>query len=90
MRFLRTQGLDPIFRSNDGSICGNLYTSTVDGRRVAYSLLLSRGWIRVALAAPAHAEFSVIGVENRYGCNDMSTLSVYRRPLPDASDSLAP
>ena len=85
IRFLLTQGLDPIFRSNDGSNCSNLDTSTVDARRAAYSLLLSRGLIRIALAVPENAEFSVIGVENRYGCNDMSTLSVYRRPLPAAN-----
>ena len=77
--------MDPIFRSNDGSNCSNLDTSTVDARRAAYSLLLSRGLIRIALAVRENAEFSVIGVENRYGCNDMSTLSVYRRPLPAAN-----
>jgi hypothetical protein len=83
LRFLLTQGLDPIFRTNDGSNCDhNIDTSTVQGRRSAYSLLLSRGLIRIALAAPANAQFTVVGVQNPYGCNDMSTLSTYRRPLP--------
>jgi len=83
LRFLLTQGLDPIFRTNDGSNCDhNIDTSTVQGRRSAYSLLLSRGLIRIALAAPANAQFTVVGVQNPYGCNDMSTLSMYRRPLP--------
>jgi cytochrome c peroxidase len=83
LRFLLTQGLDPIFRTNDGSNCDqNIDTSTVEGRRQAYSLLLSRGLIRIALSLPANAEFTVQSVSNPYGCNDTSTLSMYRRPLP--------
>ena len=83
LRFLLTQGLDPIFRTNDGSNCDqNIDTSTVQGRRQAYSLLLSRGLIRIALPIPAGAEFTVQGVSNPYGCSDTSTLSMYRRPLP--------
>jgi len=82
-RFLLTQGLDPIFRTNDGSNCDqNIDTSTLEGRRKAYSLLLSRGLIRVALPVPANAEFTVQKVSNPYGCSDASTLSMYRRPLP--------
>jgi hypothetical protein len=50
LRFPRTQGLDSIFRINDGSNCDhNIETSTVEGRRAAYSLLLSRGSIRIFL-----------------------------------------
>src|SRR5215469_16346029 len=83
LRFLVTQGLDPIFRTNDGSNCDhNIDTSTADGRRAAYSLLLNRGLIRIALAVPANAEFSVVSVQNPYGCNDTAPLSMYRRPLP--------
>ena len=83
LRFLLTQGLDPIFRTNDGSNCDqNIDTSSVQGRRQAYSLLLSRGLIRIALPMPANAEFTVQGVINPYGCSDTSTLSMYRRPLP--------
>jgi hypothetical protein len=83
LRFLLTQGLDPIFRTNDGSNCDHgIDTSTLDGRRAAYSLLLDRGLIRIALAVPANAEFTVVSVRNPYGCNDTATLSMYRRPLP--------
>jgi cytochrome c peroxidase len=83
LRFLLTQGMDPIFRTVDGSNCDhNIDTSTVQGRRKAYSLLTGRGLIRIALAVPAGAQFSVVNVQNPYGCNDMSTLSMYRRPLP--------
>ncbi len=86
LRFWITQGYDPIFRTNDGSNCGDLIdTSTLEGRRKAYSLLLQRGLLRIALPVPANAEFDVISVENPYGCNDPSTLSVYRRPLPSTN-----
>ena len=85
-RFEVTQGLDPIFRTNDGSNCDhNIDTSTVAGRRKAYSLLLSRGLIRIAIQTPAGAEFDVVGVANPYGCGDPATLSMYRRPLPTAN-----
>jgi len=83
LRFLLTQGLDPIFRTNDGSNCDhNINTATLEGRRNAYSLLLSRGLIRIALPVPVGAEFTVQKVSNPYGCADTSTLSMYRRPLP--------
>ena len=83
LRFFLTQGNDPIFRTNDGSNCDhNIDTSTMQGKRQAYSLLLSRGLIRVAMAMPAGAEFTVTNVINPYGCGDSTTLSMYRRPLP--------
>src|SRR5580692_4847180 len=86
LRFLLTQGLDPIFRTNDGSNCDhNINTSTLDGRRQAYSLLLNHGLIRIAVAVPASAEYNVVNVRNPYGCSDMSTLSMYRRPLPSTN-----
>jgi cytochrome c peroxidase len=85
-RFLLTQGLDPIFSTNDGSNCDhNIDTATVAGRRAAYSLLLNRGLIRIALSPPANAQFTVVSVQNPYGCSDTSTLSMYRRPLPSTN-----
>lgn len=86
LRFLVTQGLDPIFRTNDGSNCDhNIDTSTVHGRRKAYSLLIDRGLIRIALPVPETAEFDVLSVVNPYGCNESGILSVYRRPLPSTN-----
>jgi hypothetical protein len=86
LRFEATQGLDPIFRTNDGSNCDhNIDTSTVGGRRKAYSLLINKGLIRIALPVPAAAEFSVVSVVNPYGCGDPATLSMYRRPLPSTN-----
>jgi hypothetical protein len=85
-RFLLTQGMDPIFRTNDGSNCDhNIDTSDVQGRRQAYSLLMSRGLIRIAVPVPDAAEFHVVSVQNPYGCSDAVTLSMYRRPLPSTN-----
>ena len=85
-RFDATQGLDPIFRPNDGSNCDHsIDVSTLEGRRQAYSLLISHGLIRVALPVPDGAEFEVVSVSNPYGCNETSSLSMYRRPLPSAN-----
>jgi hypothetical protein len=86
LRFELTQGLDPIFRTNDGSNCDhNIDTASTEARRKAYSLLINRGLIRIALPVPADAEFEIVGVVNPYGCNDPKTLSIYRRPLPSTN-----
>jgi hypothetical protein len=43
-RFVLTQGLDPIFRTVDGSNCNHgMDVSTLEGRQAAYSLLRTRG-----------------------------------------------
>lgn len=85
-RFLATQGLDPIFRTNDGSVCDHgIDTSTLQGRLQAYRLLIKKGVLRITIPVPANAEFNVVGVVNPYGCNDPATLSMYRRPLPAAN-----
>ena len=84
--FALTGGTDPVFRTNDGSNCDQgVDVSSVHGRKQAFSLLTSRGLIRVALPVPANAEFQVLGVTNQYGCASLSTLSMYRRPLPAAN-----
>src|SRR5207249_4358279 len=82
-RFDASQGLEPIFRTNDGSNCNhNIDTTTVEGRASAYSLLRTRGLIRVAISAPPGGEFTVDSVSNPYGCNETAVLSMYRRPPP--------
>ena len=83
LRFDLTGGTDPIFRTNDGSNCDhNIDVSTVQGRSAAYSLLRTRGLIRIALAVPATADYAVMSVSNPYGCNETGVISQYRRPLP--------
>ncbi|MBS0394809.1 MAG: hypothetical protein JSR54_09290 [Proteobacteria bacterium] len=84
-RFEASGGRDPVFRPNDGANCPSADVSTVRARRGAYSLLLSKGLIRVALTPPATAEFTVLAVDNPYGCGDTRELSVYRRVLPSTN-----
>jgi len=85
-RFTASAGLDPIFRTVDGSNCDHhMDVSSVAGRAQAYSLLTTKGLIRIALSVPAGAEFRVDSVSNPYGCNETNTLSMYRRPLPAAN-----
>jgi hypothetical protein len=82
-RFVQTQGLDPIFRTVDGSNCNhNIDVSTLAGRSAAYSLLRTRGLIRIAIGVPAGADYYVQSVNNSYGCNESVVISMYRRPLP--------
>ena len=81
-RFEATQGTDPIFRPVDGSSCPTADVSTVEERREAYRLLLSRGLIRIGIAVPANADYQVVSVYNQYGCNATDVISMYRRPLP--------
>jgi len=81
-RFKRTKGLDPIFRTNDGSNSPLADVSTVAARRRAYSMLLEKGVIRVGLPIPAGAEFALVGVQDPYGFANAGQLSLFRRPLP--------
>jgi hypothetical protein len=78
--------LDPIFRTIDGSNCNhNVDVSTLAGRSTAYSLLRTRGLIRIAIAVPANADYRVVSVYNQYGCNEPDVISMYRRPLPSTN-----
>ena len=81
-RFRDTQGLDPIFRTNDGSNSPNADVSTLRARRKAYSMLLTKGLIRVGLPIPAGAEFTLVAVDDPYGYASASELSLFRRPIP--------
>lgn len=81
-RFQATNGLDAIFRPIDGATCPTDDVSTLAARQQAYTLLLTKGLIRIEIPVPAGAEFTVLHVENPYGCSDTTKLSLYRRPLP--------
>jgi cytochrome c peroxidase len=82
-RFFMTRGRDPIFRTVDGSNCNhNIDVSTLEGMYDAYSLLRTRGLIRIPIAIPATADYQVVSVQNQYGCNESDVVSMYRRPLP--------
>src|SRR4051794_17819393 len=85
-RFDRTEGRDPIFRTNDGSNCQAADVATVGQRRRAFSLLLQKGLIRVPLDVPARAEFEILAVDDPYHCAaPLTAASMYRRPLPPAN-----
>ena len=84
-RFHATDGLDPIFRTVDGSNSPKADVSTVKARRKAFSMLLNKGLIRVGLPIPAGAEFALVGVDDPYGYASASELSLFRRPLPSTN-----
>jgi cytochrome c peroxidase len=84
-RFAATGGLDPIFRLNDGSVSPLADVSSVDARREAFGMLLSKGLIRVGMGIPANAEFELVAVDDPYGWASSNELSLFRRPLPSAN-----
>ncbi|HEV3057534.1 MAG TPA: hypothetical protein VGY48_04760 [Vicinamibacterales bacterium] len=97
-RFEETNGLDPIFRSNDGSTCESADVSTLTRRRQAFSLLLTRGLIRIGIDVPTQtndvpprpAEFEIVSVDDPYSCpanltSPLPSASMYRRPLPSTN-----
>jgi len=87
-RFNDTGGIEPIFRTNDGSNSPKAKTSTLKARRSAYSLLLNKGVIRIGLKVPSDAEFELVDISDPYGfataidLNPSFELSLFRRPLP--------
>jgi cytochrome c peroxidase len=69
-----------------------IYVSTIDAKLNAYSLLMSKGLIRIGLPIPVGAEFSVSVTDDPFGCNTDSRtglatgiVSIYRRPLPSTN-----
>lgn len=84
-RFRRTRGLDPIFRTNDGSVSPFADVSTFEARQSAYSMLLTRGLIRVGLGIPSNAEFRLSAVDDPYSYASSRELSLFRRPLPSTN-----
>ena len=80
--FEATQGTDPLFRANDGSVSPNADVSTVDARRSAYAMLISKGLIRVGLPMPDNAEYALAAVDDPYRFASAKELSMFRRPLP--------
>jgi hypothetical protein len=84
-RFSSSNGMDGIFRLNDGANSPNANVSTLSARRAAYSMLLNKGLIRVGIGIPATAEFELAAVNDPYGYASAQELSLFRRPLPSAN-----
>jgi cytochrome c553 len=84
-RFNDTDGLDPLFRANDGANSPLADVSTARARRGAYSLLRSKGLIRVGLPVPEGGEFVLENVDDPYDFATAAELSLFRRPLPSTN-----
>jgi len=86
-KFKASAGLDPIFRTNDGSNCPSADVSTMDARRQAFSQILSKALIRVSVQVPDNAEFEIVGIQDPYNCPETTATNpaLYRRPLPAAN-----
>jgi hypothetical protein len=91
-QFNGSSGRAAMFRPVDGAVCPTAPVSTLADRQAAYTLLLSRGLIRIGLPIPSNAQFTVTVSSDTYACNsnpatgltspNSGTVSVYRRPLP--------
>ena len=85
-RFQETGGTDPLFTLNDGANSPLADVSTVGARSRAYSMLLTKGLIRVGLPIPPDGEFELVDVRDPYGYAGRNTngneLSLFRRHLP--------
>jgi hypothetical protein len=68
-RFNASPGTDPIFRLVDGATCPSDDVSTVAAMLQAYTLLLSKGLIRIGLPFPTNAEYQIVSVVDPYKCN---------------------
>ncbi|HEX6836499.1 MAG TPA: hypothetical protein VF334_07985 [Polyangia bacterium] len=79
------KGTDPIFRTNDGSNSPTADVSTETARRAAYSMLLTKGLIRVGIGIPTGADFTLVKIDDPYGYAKPGELSLFRRPLPSTN-----
>jgi cytochrome c peroxidase len=88
-RFEESDGLDPIFRTNDGSNCEGADVSSLAKRKAAFSMLLNKGLIRVGIDVPSTSnggEFVIESVDDPYHCNaPLTAASMFRRPLPSTN-----
>lgn len=84
-RFAASGGADPVFRTNDGANSPRADVGSVDARRRAYSMLLTKGLIRVGIGVPSGAEFSLAAVDDPYRFASAAELSLFRRPLPSTN-----
>src|SRR3954465_15164827 len=79
--------MDPIVPTVDGSNCPSANVSNVQARQAAFSMLLTKGLIRVSLPVLPNADFSVIGISDPYSCPETTPtqLALFRRPLPSTN-----
>lgn len=96
-RFAKSHGIDPIFAPVDGANCPNQVPRKrprkheIDTFYDSHSLILNKGLIRIPIAVPTNAEYTITIVSDPTTCNldpdfnqnDSGTriVSVFRRPL---------
>src|SRR4051812_13951002 len=82
-KFNATKGMEPIFRTNDGSNCPSADVSTPSARASAYSMLLNKAVLRISIAMPMNAEFQIIDIQDPHNCPETTTSNpaFFRRPL---------
>jgi cytochrome c peroxidase len=79
--FDRTGGTDPIFNTLDANN-PSMDVSTVEARRAAYSMLLTRGLFRRGGAPIANREWDIIAFEDPHGFANLNRLVHWRRVMP--------
>ena len=84
-RFAATNGTDPLFSLVDGANSPIADVSTPAAIQAAYSMLLTKGVIRIGMPVPVNAEFTLTAVDDPYGYASASELSLFRRPLPSTN-----
>ena len=85
--YAASRGADPLFASVDGADCPDAAADD----RAAHRLILGHGLIRVAVALPASAQYSISMLRGPQCAlrvdpdTQLLTASVYRRPLPSSN-----
>ena len=79
--FNETGGKHPVFNLLDANN-PNMDISTVEARRAAYSMLLSRGVFRRGGAPRPNSEWEIIAVDDPHGFANVNLLVHWRRAMP--------
>lgn len=79
--FDETDGRHPVFNLLDANN-PNMDVSTVEARRAAYSMLLSRGVFRRGGAPRPDSEWELIAVDDPHGYANLNLLVHWRRAMP--------
>jgi cytochrome c peroxidase len=79
--FNETEGKYPVFSPLDANN-PNMDVSTVEARRAAYSMLLSRGVFRRGGAPRPNSEWELIAVDDPHGLANLNQLVHWRRAMP--------
>jgi cytochrome c peroxidase len=83
--FNDSRGFAALFQFDGQNVVG-ADLSTLQKRRAASSLMITKGLVRFNLTLPANAEFQISASEGTYGNPvDATNLVVYRRPLPSTN-----